>query len=573
MITIDKIKKFKTHYEELYLQTRKEQGEDLGYINDSFLVPEIKSPHKPLRSGLGNEIVNSSAEQIVTSNPQASIYMRKGKADLANKISRIINQEWIPILRLQNPNPFKEYVKNELGRGESYLKLCHNEMWVTNTVGKDKNGEPAFDRRGLPVLFLVPDPMVIYGSPEEDNCGWEPNAGIPNRVIIIYERQPQDVIVRYPSWRNPKGVGIGSKEKVKWFEYWDKDSVYFEADDEPVLSGGIQPNIYGFVPFVRKYSGFGRRSPDGELANLIVSDIRFSRDKLKEECIKGSNIASIENIFAHKPKTLFTPGEINKEQFKEFEWGAYAANVLENVPAGTTFVDDKYLAPPPEMYISYANVKAELMQRYPFTMAGFPSGSSGRQQDLSSLSAMKRYDTVIENTENAWATALKMAWSIYKTVPTLKPSDISKELLEAEFDIEVELKEKDPIEADRKSLSGRTMVQMGQLSLRSNLVNYQGLTQDEADDEIDQILAERYMFQSPDIAELMQVRAAEKSGMSEDLEALRARRMELEKKIKQFPLGAQFGSQGGEPRTGNIQSPEGLEQSEYQRGGRRTANA
>ena len=112
------------------------------------------------------------------------------------------------------------------------------------------------------------------------------------------------------------------------------------------------------------------------------------------------------------------------------------------------------------------------------------------------------------------------------------------------------------------------MVQMGQLSLRSNLIQFQGMTEDEADDEIDQIMAEQYMFQSPDIAELMQVRAAEKSGMFEDIQALKQRRMELEKKVKEFRLGAQFGSQGGEPRTGNIQSPFGQEQAGYQRGQR-----
>jgi len=141
--------------------------------------------------------------------------------------------------------------------------------------------------------------------------------------------------------------------------------------------------------------------------------------------------------------------------------------------------------------------------------------------------------------------------------------------LDAKFKCRVELRAPDPVEQDRLSNQGNRMVERGQLSLRSNLIKYQGLTADQADDEIDEILSERYMFQSPDIAELMQLRAAEKAGMLEDIQATKAQRQALEKKIRQFPLGAQYGSQGGEPRTGNIKSPEGLEQAEYMRGVRR----
>ena len=566
MKTIDEIKKIKDYYkDDLYKSTRNNQKEDLKYINDNFEVPEIREPHRAFRSGLGREVVDAPAEQIVTSNPQAfvdALKDTKGANEGASRLAREINQGWIPILKGQNPNPFKQSVKNPLGRGENYIHPVHSETWRTGT------------KYGLPVLFLIPDPMVIYGSPEEDDCGWKPNSGVPNQVVVFYERQPLDVIIRYPSWSNPKKAGLqDKKQQVEWFEYWDKDTRYFEADGEPVLKGenGIQSNIYGFTPFVRKRSGFGTTSYEGKLEELIVSDIRFIRDLLRAECIVWSNIISNMTLFAHRPRTIISPGEVNEDQIREQDFGSYSVAIYQNVPTGTEFKWEEVPAPTREMFQHHADIIARIQQRSPFIMAGFPMGSSGRQDVEAYTNAIKRYDTIIENTDTSWGTAFEMAFQIMKTIPRFPlPDGLHKSDLLVPANYSLKLKAKDPIADDRLSVAGRTMVQMGQLSLRSNLVKYQQMTEEEADDEIDQIFAEQYMFQSPDIAELMQVRAAEKSGMFEDIQALRQRRMELEKKIKQFPLGAQFGSQGGEPRTGNIQSPFGQEQAEYQRGQRVT---
>ncbi len=309
MLSEDKIQNLEEHYiNNLYSNVRKEQTEDLTYRDDTFEVPEVRTPHKLWRSGIGARMVDAPAEQIVTSNPQVFFEMLKGSKDTAKKLSKEVNQNWIEILRLENPNPFKEDVKNKLSRGESYIRLAHNEMWVTNPVG-EKDGLPTFRKFGMPVLFLTPDPMVIYGSPEEDDSGWIPNTGVPNVVIVDYERQYSDVIVRYKNWSNPEKREPGGL--VKWREFWDKNTMQLKADGEVVLRA---KNPYGFTPFARKYSGFGRRSPDGELAELIVGDIRFSRDLIKQECITRSNIASIEHIFAHRPKTIMSEGQLSAEQ-------------------------------------------------------------------------------------------------------------------------------------------------------------------------------------------------------------------------------------------------------------------
>ena len=446
---IKEIRALKTKYEELYFQVRKEQKTDKTYIDDTFPVPEVKSPHEPMRLGMGAEIVDSPAEQIITQNPQAFIDIIRGDKEAKNRIGKLINDRWIPILKRQNPNPYKEFVKNLLARGEAFIKLAHNESWVT--------GDRI--RNGLPVKFLLPDPMVIYASPEEDDNG------VPARVIVFYERQPQDVIVRYPDWHNPMKAGEENKKKeVQWVEYWGsirgedgklRQVRYFEADGEPVLKGGVQDNIYGFPPFVRKYSGFGRRSPDGKLASLIISDIKLNRDLIRTQCAIGSDIASIMHLFAHKPRTLILPPgqEVSQDQLNQLEFGAYVLNVL-NLPEGAKFDIDETELPSAEAFAFFGQLTNMIREKNPFVMAGFPSGSSGRQQDMSNVSAMRRYDSVIENTEHAWATAFEMALKICYKIPTLQPKELHKNDLKATYECEVKLKADDPAEEDRKATLG-----------------------------------------------------------------------------------------------------------------------
>lgn len=549
MLSADKIKEFKKRYvtdpDSLYSKVRNEQKTDQSYRDDTFPVDEVRTPHKVWRSGIGARMVDAPAEQIITSNPQA--FFEVTKSDVAVRLSKEVNQNWISILRRQNPNPFKEFVKNLGARGEAFIKIVHNEKWVTGTK----------DRTGLPVLFLILDPMVIYASPEEDENG------VPHRVLIFYERQPNDVIVRYPTWTKPSSAK--NEKMVEWFEYWDKDTMHFEADEIVVKH---QVNPYKKPPFVRKYSGFGRRSEDGELANLIVSDIRLSRDLIKQECITRSNIASIEHIFAHKPRTIMSPGELSEDQLQELSWGDYDLNVLTNVPTGTELVKEEISAVPQEMYMNLSKIQQEIAQRNPFIMAGFPLGSSGRQQDISQSAAMRRYDTVVENTENAWATAFELALKICDVIPTLKPSGIQKGDLDTSFGCSVKLKAPDPVEEDRLATLGDRLRRLPSpaIDLETFHTQYCGYTQEESKKIQAKILADMVTINNPDVAAVMGMVAAEETGMERWLEMAQQRRqmMEAQQKGLQETPSAQQRTQG------EVQTPLGREQEpEGTRGARR----
>jgi len=514
-MNIEEIKDLKQYYtENLYKAVRREQQTDQTYRDDTFAVPEIKAPHVLLRSGIGARMVDSPAEQIITSDPQAVINLTKGEADISKRLSKEINQSWIKIMRRQNPNPFKEFVKNLLGRGEGFIQIAHNERWVSGRK----------ERVGLPVLFLIPDSMVIYSSPAEDYNG------VPEKVIVFYARQPRDVILKYHEWSNPKRRKEG--DEIEWMEYWDKDSRYFEADGEAVLKDGLQANPYGLVPFVRKYSGFGRRSPTGKMEDLIVSDIRFSRDLIKEECAIRSDIASIMHLYAHKRMDLIIPDTtaVNEADIREdYDMGAGSFNVL-SLPAGSKLQEGVTMLPSAEAFQHLYNIRAEIDKRNPFIMSGFPFGSSGRQQDMTSLAAMRRYDTIVENTELAFATAFEIAVKICGKIPTLRPDGLLKQDVDAVWECDVELKASDPIERDRLITLGDRLWNggNGSIDLRTFLTEFQGRTEDEAEDIIANILVDKLTLYNPDVASVMGMVFAEESGMSMWLEEAQQRRQTME---------------------------------------------
>lgn len=491
MLSKDEIHEYKDRYlgkgGGIYGKTREQQLKDKEYIDDTFLPP-IRHPHKVLRLGLGEEIVSSPAEQIVTSNPQA--FIEAGNKDAAGRISKVING-WIDVLRRQNPQPFKEAVKNKLARGENYIKPVHNEAWVTNPIGKDKRGLPVFDRRGLPVLFPMLDPMVIYGSPEEDENG------IPLRVIIFYERQPVEVIVKYPLWGDPKKVADQAGGKAKWFEFWDKDTMHFEADEEVVVR---LPNPYGLQPHIRRYSGLGRRSPDGELASLIVSDIRNSRGLIEEIATMRSDIASIMHLSAHKPKTITSTGTITDKQIREnLSFESYDLNILDNLPPDFKIEDVAIEQPSNEAFMHTANIMADLTRRHPYIMAGFPMGSSGRQDSMADVAAMRRYDTIVENTETEWATAFEQAFKIMKATPTLLPEGLRKSDLDVDFRCVVKLKAKDPIEEDRLITLGERLrnSERPAIDLETFHTQFMGYTKEKSEEIQVKILADAVTFNNP----------------------------------------------------------------------------
>lgn len=544
MITIKEIHDLKEHYvKTLYSGVREQQRKDHTFYDDTFPVPTVRLPNRVQRTGRGARLIDSPAEHIITSNPQAFREARTRAEDAsALRISKMLNEKWISIMRRGNPQPFKEFVKNLLLRGEAWIHPIHNEKWVT--------GERI--KTGLPVLYLIPDPMIIYADPEEDELG------TPNSVIVFYERSPLLISQKYPNWSNPLGVGGEQKKQTAtWIEYWDKDVRYFEADGQPMLQDEIQENIYHFVPFIHSLSGFGKSSPEGKLEELIVGRLRKVRDILTEECAMTSDIDSIMHLYANKriDFRITDPNTSLSDDFPEqYDMGPGVGNII---PYGVELKEAITMLPSAEAFQHLYSIRAQLEREDPLVMAGLPVGSSGRQQDIAGMSAMRRYDTILENTEYAFAAALGLGLRMIEKMPGLYPSELNKDDINKYYECSIKLRAADPIEDDRKATLGSRLYQQGEIDLRTNLVLYQGYSQEDAEDIITQILVDKVTLQSPDIAELIGLRAAEKSGMAEDLEIIKARRQQLEaqqKGLTEAPMPTEAGR-----RTGEVETPMGRE--------------
>jgi len=556
-VKAEEIRELKTYYvDTVYKTVRREQGIDQEYRDDTFQVPEIKDPHHIYRSGIGSRMVDAPAEQIITSNPQASVNVLSGRSDskskteIESRLGQEINRRWVPIMKRANPNPFKEFVKNLLCRGESFIQTMPNPTWVTKGM----------EKIGMPVFFVIPDPMVVYASPEEDENG------VPENVILFYQRTLRSVVARYPYMNDVLPLGAKEKGEVDWLEYFDKDTHYTEVGytiDSKYQGETIRnrPNLQGKTPFVRKYSGFGRRAPDGELSKLIVSDLRMSRDMIREECAIRSDIASIMHLYAHPKADLYLPpgvSNFNVEEFREnYDMGPGAFNIL---PDGSKLEKGLVAYPPPEAFHYLAEIVNKLEMRSPFIMAGFPFGSSGRQQDMASTAAMRRYDTVVENTENAFATAYEQGFEIARTVPTLWESmGLRKADSNSKVEVKVTLKASDPVEEDRKATLGERLWNggNGSIDLRTNLVQYQGKAAEDAEDIIENILVDKLTLYNPDVASVMAMIFAEESGMGQYLEMAKQRNAMTQG--QQAGLQDQPTPSGQERSQGETQSPLGVE--------------
>ena len=551
MITdVTEIKQIEKDLENYYRGLRTEQRTDETYYNDEFATPLIQQPYHVVRTRRATRLVETPAEHIITSNPQVFVEGRNNTQiarDTATKQAKLFNH-WVSRLKLNNPDPIKEFVKNLLLRGEAYFQVLFNEGW-------DKEND-----NDLPVWFLTPDPMLVMAYPEEDY-------GIPKAVIVKYKRLSWIVKEKWPDW-----AGSGKKE-IDWLEYWDKDVRYFEADGKPVLKDEIQKNIYGFVPCVHAYSGLGKSSPDGKPESLAVSILRNARPLLLEECQLRSMIDSIVHLYTH-PTIDLLPQDIQAEaRLNQFQY-KLTPGEINPIPYGIKVEKDRGTPPSAELFTHLQDVEYRLDLLMPKVMAGIAtsSRSSGRLEDLLYSYTTFKYDTIVENTEKALGRAIDLGRRIMVKIPKMLPvtitasiikdgkkvpeeQTIKKEDLLEEHRITAQLQAADPVEEDRRALLFRTYYTDGIIDWKTCLVEGLGKTPSEAEDIINQTIADKALLQtgSP-LLGLIVKRAFENLGMQDELEALKTDQAQQQRMATALQQQAtQTGTpQMGEPRTLNL---------------------
>ena len=559
VMTKQEILDYKTYLvDDLYANLNRERAKDQEFYDDTFKVPQLAPKNRPelpvSRTGKGARLVDSPAEHIITTNPQAfkrDVISEKDQVK-TNRVLSMLNQQWIPLLKRQNPNPFKESARKILLRGDSWLQLAHNSSWVTGEI----------EKLGLPVLFLMPDPMTVYADPEEHN-------GIPKRVIVWCERMPWLVKQIFDKWSNP--LNKKPTDKVNYLAYFDDDVRYFEADGEPLLKDEIQENLYGFPPFIHATSGFGYQSSTGEPADLIVGRLRKVRDLLIRLTAITSSIDAVIYLMA-QPHTDFrtTVDRVyGKEAFTDYERGLATYNVL---PYGVEPVPSPPVPQLGDLFRYLAVIESSLEREDPRVLAGIPAGTSGRQQDIVGASAMMRYETVAENIEAQFSTGIDMSLQMLKAVPGLMPDEIKETDIDTGYYIK--LKAEDPLDIERKATLGSRLYAQKEIDLMTNLVEYQGKTPDRGKEIITNILVDLVTINNPLWAEMAGEAAAEEMGMEKYLEEIKqrtARQTQQQQGLQAPPSPSEM-----QRVTGEVMTPEGremIDEALRTKGGRRPPQA
>ncbi len=525
------------------------QKQEQDYYDDTFPVDVIKEPQYLSRTGTASWLIDGPSSHIVTRNPQVFVRPKKN-TDTARKSADNVNallNHWVQIILKQTPQPYKEFVKKLLLRGEAWIHPIYDEGW-------DKSSKK------LPILFIIPDPINVFSSPTEED------------LVVWYQRTPWEIQMKYPDWTNPKNAGEkNNKKNVDWFEYWTKEERYFEADGEPVLKGGIQENILKIIPYVHAYSGFGDTSPEGKPEFLTVGRLRKVKDLLIQECAINSDIDSTIHKFAKPKIDIIIPAgsEFNEEEMKEnYNMGAGSLNVLA-LPEGAKFGEDTRILPSQEAFQHFYNIRSRIAMEAPPIMAGLPSGSSGRQEDIVGAHFIRRFDSIIEATEVAFAKAMDMGRQMLEVVPgwlpitqwlelpdgSEKEIKVTKNDLGAVTDSRVTLKASDPIEDDRKLMSGRALKGENLIDWETFLVEYAGYTLERASEIIEQTIADMVIMQNPILFQALSEKALENLGMTEQLQRLQAQtqqQSQMSQGLQSTPVSQ--GPQGGEARQFNAQT-------------------
>ena len=554
MKTVNEIRDLKSYLVDEYHANRiLEQEIDRRYINDEVKLPHIKEPYAEIKLGTAFRMVNTPANHIITSNPQVyveAVANNDTARERQNKRGSLLNH-WADMLTKQNPQPYKESVKNALQRGEGWIHVVNNPAFKEQSVFNEQ----------LPVSFTLPDPMIVFGSPDE-------YMGVPAEIIICYKRGYMTVINKYNHWANPENKNDRNK-LVDWFEYWSPDIRYFEADGVPVTgyskgkaySDGQEKNILGFVPFVHFYSGYGKSSPENRPEDLAVSRIRFNRGLILEKAEIRSAISSQLKLHSvTRVDVMETEAHQGDPKF-DYSLDAGAMNVI---PQGWTIKEHLGSEPGSQVFQHAYNIDGELEMDSPPILSGITTGSSGRQDDIAVKQGIAQFESVVDNVGSAWSTAFQMGLQVLKTVPGLlpvtvrvkKPVDgVKNQITIKEEDIddtmcEVMLKAKDPIEDKAMALQGDREQQQGVIDWETNLTKYHGFTSDEAKEIMNKATVDKLVLSNPMLQNAITIQAMRELGMEQFIQMATGQGQSGQTP----PVAGQPGPFGGQPREGNIQN-------------------
>jgi len=545
----------------------KVQKTDQEFFEDTFKIPHITKtdPEKSdyeIRTGFVAEMANGFTEQLIASKPKVyteSKFSRgkkiKANEDSADRIAALCNR-WSYLMGKQSHNPFKQTFKyNAFTRGEAWIYIPHRPelaQWEGDVSWQEKYPDI------IPVHFVMYDPLVVFNEPTEDVDGQ------PTRVLVYYSRLATDIKTAYPHWS--KYDENKPDEMIDFMLYVDEKTIYAEADKEALFrdkkgnlanEDGRRGNPYGCVPFVHAYSGWGVETQDKAPDLLAYSRTRMLKGRVEEDTSMAADFSYNIHAFAFRHRTLINKSgqEIGAEAFNEYHPHEPGKLSVLTIPPGADIgVEESELFEAP-VFAYRQQVKSDLANAYPSTLKGMPSGSSGRQEDILGGAALSFYDCAVENNSTLWAQAFEKALKICYALPDMIPDGLNEDDIDNISEIIVNTKRDDPLESLRRAADGDRKYQLGIIDLETNLIKYQGKVKAEAKEIMARLLVDDVTRNHPVFRELMGIALAREMGVEDEYKQLAG----MEKELTGANPTPQFGSQGGQPREGNVKTEMGRE--------------
>jgi hypothetical protein len=188
-------------------------------------------------------------------------------------------------------------------------------------------------------------------------------------------------------------------------------------------------------------------------------------------------------------------------------------------------------------------------------------GSSGRQDDMATTNALRRFETVMDNIQTLWSVSLSQALKVCDTVPDmlpisvyakdragdtrlLKEISIGKSDIKGYYDCEVKLKAAEAIQADREMMAARSAYQAGLYDFETTLIEGYGKTQEEAQRIMDAVAVDMVTYGNPLWLAMVGQQYAEERGIPVEALMQFASQMSPVSKGRQPEIKTQRGMEG-----------------------------
>lgn len=528
-ITLEKIKQKKKDWEEHYQSLKAQQKKEDDYyelVYKAGIPTALGYPQRTPRTA--RDWVDFGVRHFTLDKPRA-VVPSINTTDTARKQSIMLEDfynYWLPLMILQ----IKGNGKLLLLRGESFFKISMDDTYFGLDTGKmsaeEREEMEAKKLVHFPLIVAIPDPINVLCSPVHDGM-------IPLEVIESYKKTVAEVVelCKRNSWEWDAG-SKKSTDTVDWTSYYSATERCFMADDKPLLTPEIQPNILGFTPYVHIPSGYGNVNFEGKPEYLYRSVLYGNLDTINLFTRALSQVDAILSRYAWPRPKLSGDLEIIERLWGKDGKG-FTTNPMEPIvePTDVTITMESGEQTQPALF-QYLGTVAMLAEPPPVLGGQRPPGIySGFGAEVLMAGAKPIYKDTLKNLEDGLAVLLGMGARIMEKVANQKLAirgTASKEerYLEPEkikgyYYNEVHLLAEPPEASDMRKTLGTNLQKAEVISHRTNLIQYQDMSGEEADDEMTQIYAEKGM-KSPAIEMALALAAAERLGVEKAKEIMKA---------------------------------------------------